>query len=108
MEDALCELRRESISSPRMDGMPKGSGEGDQMPRRMARIDDLTRRIERQRARLSKLRRSGERAIYRLEAREKLFVEAYYLRAEKAGVAAILAQISDKSASRYIRRIERA
>lgn len=107
LRDALREMELETISSPNMDGMPAGSSDGDGMTRRLARIDSLRSKIDREEQRFERLKRGGRRAIRGLQAKERMFLEAYYLDAEKAVTAAMIARISDKTAGRYIKRIEK-
>ena len=45
-EDYLEELRRQTISSPNMDGMPHGSAQGDAMARLMIRKQQAEERLK--------------------------------------------------------------
>ena len=107
MRDALREMELETISSPNMDGMPAGSSDGDGIGRRLARIESMRAKVEREEGRLERLRKRCMGYIRGLRAAERMFLTAYYLDAEKAVRAAMIARISDKTAGRYIKRIEK-
>lgn len=101
-EESIKELRMQTISSPKMDGMPHGSAQGDASAGRLARLEAREREYERDRRDLTLLRQTARRVIKLLDAKRRIFYEAYYIDAEKASAARKEAGISERTASRYI------
>lgn len=106
-EAGLYELRTRSIGSPAMDGMPRGGGARDANAERLARIERVEQAISRDKRRLERKRQEARRAIRTLDARRRIFYTAYYIDADKASAARVLAGVSQRTAMRYIKDIKK-
>lgn len=101
-EERLDELKTRQISSPKLDGMPKGSGDGDAATARMISIEGREQQIRRDRRRLKRLQGRARRAIAPLNPRQRIFYTEYYLKGSSAETAADEARISGRTATRYL------
>lgn len=101
-EDYLEELRRQTISSPNMDGMPHGSAQGDAMARLMIRKQKAEERMQYARENLERSRREAARILSRFDTRQRRFYEAYYMEGDTLEAAAMFAGVSLRTGTRYI------
>lgn len=102
IEECIRELRLQTISSPKMDGMPHGSAAGDAMANRLKRLEKYESELAYNKRRLERLQNATKRAIKGLETRRRIFYESYYVAGEKAAVARVEAGIAERTASKYI------
>ena len=102
IEECIKELRLQTISSPKMDGMPHGSAAGDAMANRLKRLEKYESELAYNKRRLERLQNATKRAIKGLEMRRRIFYEAYYVNGEKAAVARVEAGIAERTAGKYI------
>ena len=106
-EEGLRELLMQTVSSPSMDGMPKGSGGHDASAARLAREEAMREDIQRGKERLQRIRRAANRGIKPLSASRRIFYQIYYIDAQKASAARTMARISERTAQRYISDINK-
>lgn len=102
IEECIRELRMQTISSPKLDGMPRGGAVGDAMANRLKRLEKYESDLSFTKRRLERLQKAAKRAVNGLEVRRRIFYESYYIGGEKAAVARAEAGISERSATRYI------
>ena len=102
IEECIREMRLQTISSPKMDGMPHGSAAGDAMANRLKRLEKYESELAYNKRRLERLQNAAKRAIKGLETRRRIFYESYYVDGEKAAVARVEAGIAERTASKYI------
>ena len=105
LEECIREMQLQTISSPKLDGMPHGSAAGDAMANRLKRLEKYESELAHNRRRLERLQSAARRATRALEARRRIFYESYYVCGEKASVARTEAGISDRTATRYINEV---
>lgn len=103
LEDSLEELRRHTIGSPKLDGMPHSPSQGDAMASVMIRKEQLEERVGRASDRLRKAQNAARRVIAGMPAAKRLFFEAYYIERAKIEQACKAARISESTAYRYMR-----
>lgn len=101
----LEELQRQTIGSPNMDGMPKGTSQGDVMDRLMIRKQEAEERLQRAIRRLERSKRTAGRILSRLDVGMARFYEAYYVNGEKLEAAAVFAGVSPRTGSNYIKLV---
>lgn len=106
LAEGIEELRRQTVSSPRMDGMPRGGGQDDAMSARISRLEDWEKKLRAARRGLARAKRAARLAIARLPAQQRIFYGAYYIDGEKMGTACTLARISARTGSRYAQMVE--
>lgn len=104
-EDYLEELRRQTISSPNMDGMPHGSAQGDAMARLMIRKQKAEERLKYAKEQLERSRQEARRILFRFSTPQRRFYEAYYVEGEKLETAAMFAGVSLRTGTRYIGQV---
>lgn len=102
LKECIKELRMQTISSPKMDGMPHGSATGDAMANRLKRMEKYESDLEHTLRRLEGLQRAARDAVAALEMRRRIFYESYYICGEKASVARREAGIAERTAGKYI------
>lgn len=102
LEECIREMQLQTISSPKMDGMPHGSAAGDAMANRLKRLEKYESELTHNRRRLERLQSAARRAIRALETRRRIFYESYYISGEKAAVARVEAGIAERTAGKYI------
>ena len=102
IEECIRELRMQTISSPKLDGMPHGGAAGDAMVNRLKRLEKYESELSYNKRRLERLQNATKRAIKGLEMRRRIFYESYYINGEKAAVARAEAGIAERTASKYI------
>lgn len=107
-KDGLRELRllSVSISSPNMDGMPKGSTNADKNARVLARIEAQEREIAALSAELDRAKVIARRAIDELTGAFKTFCESYYLDGDPFEVAQAACAMSERQCRRYMQAIK--
>lgn len=103
LEERLEELRLHTISSPKLDGMPRSGSQGDAMAVAMIQQQSQVERLERAKKRLKRAQSAARRIVTRLPAPMRLFYEAYYIDGEKVANACAIARISESTAYRYMR-----
>lgn len=103
LEDSLQELRMQTISSPKMDGMPHASSHGDAMGALMIQKQRAEERVGHAAERLRKAQNAARRIISGMPAAKRLFYEAYYVEHSKVTIACRIARISESTAYRYLR-----
>lgn len=102
IEECIRELRMQTISSPKLDGMPRGGAAGDAMANRLKRLEKYESDLEYTKRRLERLQKAAKRAVNGLEVRRRIFYESYYIGGEKAAVARVEAGIAERTAGKYI------
>lgn len=103
LEGALEELRQQTISSPRMDGMPHGSSKGDAMASMLVQKQRMEERVGNASDRLRRAQNVARRIIKPMPAAKRLFYEAYYIENGKLATACAIARVSESTAYRYLR-----
>lgn len=104
LEERLEEMRLQTISSPKMDGMPHGSSTGSEaMVSALIQMQSQEERVKRAKKRLKRAQSAARKAVEQMPAGMRLFFEAYYIDAEKIGTACSIARISESTAYRYMR-----
>jgi hypothetical protein len=101
-EEGLVELSTKTIGSPNMDGMPKGSGTHSASDSRLMQIEKYEHDLERDKRRLERLRRDARGAIKPLKVAQRVFYEEYFVQAQKAHVARLMAGISQRTMTNYL------
>ena len=101
-EEGLKELRMQTVASPNMDGMPKGSGNASAIANRVIQIEKRTKDIERDKRRLERLKERARAALKPLKVAQKVFYQEYFVEAQKAHVARTLAGISERTMTNYL------
>lgn len=104
-EDYLEELRRQTISSPNMDGMPHGSAQGDAMARLMIRKQQAEERLKYAKEQLERSRQEARHILFRFSTPQRRFYEAYYVEGEKLEAAAMFAGVCKRTACSYIKQV---
>jgi hypothetical protein len=102
LKECIREIRLQTISSPKLDGMPHGSTTGDAMTNKIKRLERYESDLKCNLRRLERLQSAAKRAVRGLEARRRIFYESYYICGEKAAVARMEAGIAERTASKYI------
>ncbi len=105
LEDGLEELKRRTISSPNMDGMPHGSSQGDALPAALIRMQDMEDKLGRTSERLRRAQNAARRIIRQLPVVKRIFYEAYYVEHDKHDAACRVAGISESTGYRYMRQL---
>lgn len=103
LQERLDEMQQQTVSSPRLDGMPRGGSQGDAMASALIQRQAQEERLQRAQKRLQKAQKDARRITARLPAPMRLFYEAYYIDSEKIDVSCSIARISESTAYRYIR-----
>ena len=101
LREVLREIRLQTVGSPNMDGMPKGSGDGDAMARRIIRRDKIESKLKAAERALNRARTVGGKALRDCRAPVRLFCEAYYLEAGTLEESCRIARIDRRTAERY-------
>lgn len=104
-EEGLKELRAQTISSPKLDGMPRGNVGHNANDNRLIQIEKRERDIERDKRKLERLRNDARRAIRPLKPEQRIFYAEYFIEAQKARAARTMAGISKRTATRYLGEI---
>ena len=107
LQENLTEIDLQTISSPNMDGMPKGSGDGDAMTRRIIRRDRIVGKMQAAQRELDKLRTIGSAALKRTKTPIRMFCDAYYLQFAGLEEACNYARIDKRTGERYCAMINR-
>ena len=102
IKECIKELQMQTISSPKLDGMPRGGAAGDAMANRLKRLEKYESDLAFTRRRLERLQKAAKRAVNGLEVRRRIFYESYYISGEKAAVARAEAGIAERTAGKYI------
>lgn len=105
-EDGLRELRTRTISSPNLDGMPRGGGDADANARRMIGIEKRESELKQERRGLNALKNKAKKALEGLKPSQRIFYQEYYIECHKCAAARVLAGISERTAMRYIQMIQ--
>ena len=101
----LEELRRQTISSPRMDGMTHGSPQDDAMARLVIRRQQAQERLDRAQRRLDRSIRDARRILSRLDVRMARFLDAYYIAGDTIEEAARFAGVCLRTGNNYLRMV---
>ena len=104
--ESLVELEGQTIGSPKLDGMPKGSGLHDASAARLVHLDYARRKLDRAEREYKRARAAAIDACAGMELHMKKFCEAYYAEGFPFEVAQILSGVSERQCYRYARRIE--
>ena len=104
--DYLEELMRQTISSPRMDGMTRGSTQDDAMARLMIRRQQAQDRLDRAQRRLERSIRDARRILSRLDVRMARFLDAYFIAGDTVEEAARFAGVCLRTGNNYLRTID--
>ena len=107
LRDNLREAELHTISSPNMDGMPKGSSDGDAMTRQMIRKDKLQAKLRTADRALKRSRSIAGKALRDVKAPLRMFCEAYFLDAAPLEEACAYARIDKRTGERYGAEINR-
>ena len=107
LRDNLREAELQTISSPNMDGMPKGSGDGDAIARQIARRDKLQTKLRTAERALKRSRSAAEKALCGVKASMRMFCEAYFLDAAQLEEACAYARINKRTGERYSAEINK-
>lgn len=105
-EDYLEELQRQTISSPNMDGMPKGSAQGDAAARLMIRKQQAEAKLEQAKRQLERSKKAARRVIAKLDVRMARFCEAYFIEGEKLEAASAFAGVCVRTGSNYAKMVK--
>ena len=103
LQERLDEMQLQTVSSPRLDGMPRGGSQGDAMASMLIQRQAQEDLLQRAQKRLQKAQKDAERITVRLPAPMRLFYAAYYIDGEKFDAACSIARISESTAYRYLR-----
>lgn len=107
LKECLKEAELQTISSPNMDGMPHGSGDGDAMTRRIIRKDKLEQKIRTAERALKRSRTIGGKALRNVKAPIRMFCEAYFFECATFEESCTYARISERSGDEYRAMINR-
>lgn len=107
LRDNLREAELYTISSPNMDGMPKGSSDGDAMTRQMIRKDKLQNKLKCAERALNRSKSIAGKALRNVKAPMRMFCEAYFLDAATFDEACGYARIDKRTGERYSAEINR-
>ena len=107
LRENLKEAELHTISSPNMDGMPKGSSDGDAMTRQYIRKDKLQAKLRGAERAQKRSRTIAEKALRNVRAPMRMFCEAYFLDASTAEEACAYARIDKRTGERYSAEINR-
>ena len=106
LEDGLRELELKTISSPNMDGMPKGSSDGDASTRRLISMERAKHRLKMAEKDLRTARRRAERVCRKMDGHMRSFCESYYVDCQPFSVAQKLSGVSERQCYRYMQDIK--
>lgn len=107
LKECLKEAELQTISSPNMDGMPHGSGDGDAMARKIIRKDKLEQKIRTAERALKRSRAIGTKALRNVKAPIRMFCEAYFFECATFEESCAYARISERSGDGYRAMINR-
>ena len=109
MCDGLRELRllAVSVSSPNMDGMPKGDGVGDAYAQTLARIEQREREIALQKRKIERAKRIARRVLKPFIGPFKAFCEDYYVEGMPFVIAQAASGVGDRQCKNYIAYIQK-
>ena len=102
LRDGLEELQKKTVSSPRMDGMPKGGGAGDAMAGLLIQKQRQQEKLARAERQLKRRQSAARRVIAPFPAPMRMFFAAYFIDLMKAEDACRYAGVSIRTGSRYI------
>ena len=106
MRCGLEELQKKTVSSPRLDGMPKGGGAGDAMAGLLIKKQQQAEKLARAERQLKRRQSAARRVIALLHAPMRMFYAAYFIDLMKAEDACRYAGVSLRTGSRYIRLVK--
>ena len=106
LRDGLRELEAKTISSPNMDGMPRGSGDGDASARRLISLERAKHRLKMAEKDLQTARRRAERVCRKMDGHMRGFCEAYYVDCQPFSVAQKLSGVCERQCYRYMQDIK--
>lgn len=104
--DSLAELEGQTIGSPRLDGMPRGSGGHDASASRLIHLDYARRKLDMAERAYKRARHAAEAACEGMEPHMHKFCAAYYAEGFPFEVARTLSGVGDRQCYRYVRMIE--
>jgi len=105
LRECLKETEMQTISSPNMDGMPKGGG--DAMTRRIIRKDKLEQKIRTAERAFKRSQTIGSKALRNVKAPLRMFCEAYFFECASFEESCSYARISERSGDGYRAMINR-
>ena len=108
LQDNLKEARLHTISSPNMDGMPHGSGDGDAIARQIARADKIAAKLHAAERALKRSRTAAAKGLQKVKAPMRMFCEAYFIEAATFEAAVQYARISPRCGDDYRASVNRA
>ena len=109
LEEAECslkELKLKTVGSPNMDGMPKGSTQGDSSTQHLIHLDYARKKLEKAQRALDKAKRNAHRVCTRLEGHMQKFCEAYYVECFPFDIAQALSGVGERQCSRYMAAVK--
>lgn len=105
LQDRLDELKRQTISSPKMDGMPRGGSQCDAMASAIIQKERQEQLLASTQRRFERAAKAAQRVVRDLPAGKRLFYAAYYIDGEKQLTACDIAGISESTGYRYMRAL---
>lgn len=100
-EVALKELELKTVGSPNMDGMPKGSSQGDASTQHLIHLEYARSKRDKAEYALKKAKHNAYRVCRKLEGHMRKFCEAYYAEGFPFDVAQALSGVGERQCSRY-------
>lgn len=105
-EDALKELELKTIGSPNMDGMPKGSSQGDANARHLIHLEYARAKRDKAEYALKKAKHNAHRVCRRLDGHMRKFCESYYAEGHPFDVAQIVSGVKEAQCYRYMAKVK--
>ena len=102
----MQELQLQTVSSPKMDGMPGGGSVSDPMAVLMIRKQRTAERIKQTKERFKRAQKDARAVLVGLPVAKRLFYEAYYVEGDKLESAAAFAGICPRTGSNYIKQLK--
>ena len=95
-----------SVSSPKMDGMPKAQSSGDAYAQVLARIERQEREIASLSKRISKEQYPARRAAKKLKGPFRAFCEDYYINGMPFSLASAASGVTERQCKNYMTFIQ--
>lgn len=107
--DGLKELRllSVSLSSPKLDDMPKAQGVTDKYAQTLARIEHKEREIAVQKREIERAQRIARRGLSRFIGPFKAFCEDYYVKGLPFVLAQAASGVSERQCKNYMAEIQK-
>lgn len=104
-EESVREIERRTVGSPKLDGMPRGSGVGDPTGSLAAGIDYARRRRDAAEKAYKRVRRAAVHACRRIANKHaQKFCEAYYLDGKPFDLACIMSGVKERQCYEYMQK----